>query len=39
MKIYKHDGKILSIVYKNKDWIEGLNFITPDEMFLQVGSW
>ena len=39
MKIYKHDGKILSIVYKDKDWIEGLNFITPDEMFVQVGSW
>ena len=39
MKIYKHDGKILSIVYRNEDWQEGLNFITPDEMFVQVGSW
>ena len=39
MKIYKHDDKILSIVYREKDWVEGLNFITPDEMFVQVGSW
>ena len=34
MKIYKNDGKILSIVYRNEDWQEGLNFITPDEMFV-----
>ena len=39
MKVYKHDGKILSIVYRDEDWIEGLNFITPNEMFVQVGSW
>jgi len=39
MKIYKHDGKIISILYRDEDWIEGLNFITPNEMFIQVGSW
>jgi len=39
MKIYKHNGKILSIVYRDEDWKEGLNFITPNEMFIQVGSW
>ena len=39
MKIYKHQGEILSIVYKDEDWVEGLNFITPNEMFVQVGSW
>lgn len=39
MKIYKHKGKILSIVYRDDDWVEGLNFITPNEMFVQVGSW
>ena len=39
MKIYKHDGKILSIVYMEEDWVEGLNFITPDDLFIQVGSW
>ena len=39
MKIYKHEGKILSIVCKEEDWVEGLNFITPDELFVQVGLW
>jgi len=39
MKIYKDKGKILSIVYRDEDWVEGLNFITPDELFIQVGSW
>jgi len=39
MKIYKNDGKIISILYRDEDWIEGLNFITPNEMFVQVGSW
>ena len=39
MKIYKHNGKIISIVYREKDWVEGLNFITPSELFIQVGSW
>ena len=39
MKIYKNKGKIISIVYRDEDWVEGLNFITPDEMYVQVGSW
>lgn len=39
MKTIKHKGKIISIIYRDEDWIEGLNFITPDEMFVQVGSW
>jgi hypothetical protein len=39
MKIYKHNNKILSIVYRDNDWKKGLNFITPDELFIQVGSW
>tara|TARA_B100000965_G_C19516794_1_gene724581 strand:+ start:296 stop:694 length:399 start_codon:yes stop_codon:yes gene_type:complete len=39
MKIIKHKDKILSIIYRDEDWTEGLNFITPGEMFIQVGSW
>lgn len=31
--------KISCIIYRNDDWVEGLNFITPNEMFIQVGSW
>jgi len=39
MQKIEHDGKIISIIYRDEDWVEGLNFITPDEMFVQVGSW
>ena len=37
-KIIK-DEKIIAIIYRDQDWTEGLNFITPDELFVQVGSW
>ena len=39
MKIIKNNKKIIVIIYRDQDWIEGLNFVTPDEMFVQVGSW
>lgn len=39
MKKIEHKGKIISIIYRDDDWVEGLNFITPDELFVQVGSW
>ena len=39
MKIYEKNGQIISIVYRDQDWVEGLNFITPEDMFIQVGSW
>jgi hypothetical protein len=39
MKKIEHNGQIISIIYRDKDWVKGLNFITPDEMFVQVGSW
>ena len=39
MKKIEHDGYIISIIYRDSDWVKGLNFITPDELFLQVGSW
>jgi hypothetical protein len=39
MEIIKHSEKIISIIYRNDDWTKGLNFITPDEMYIQVGSW
>lgn len=37
-KIVK-DDKIIAIIYRDSDWVEGLNFITPNDLFLQVGSW
>ena len=39
MEEIKHNGKIISIIYRDSDWIKGLNFVTPDELFVQVGSW
>jgi len=39
METIKHKDKIISIIYRDSDWVEGLNFITPDNLFMQVGSW
>ena len=29
--------KIISIIYRDDDWVEGLNFITPNELFCSSG--
>lgn len=39
MEVIKIEDKISCIVYRENDWVKGLNFITPNEMFIQVGSW
>ncbi len=39
MEIIKYKKRIISIIYRDNDWQEGLNFITPDELFVQAGSW
>ena len=39
MERIEHDDKIISIIYRDSDWVKGLNFITPDELFIQVGVW
>ncbi len=39
MQTIKKNGKINVIIYRDEDWEEGLNFITPDNLFIQVGSW
>ena len=39
MKKIIHNDRIIAIIYREKDWKEGLNFITPDSLFIQVGSW
>lgn len=39
METIKHNGNILAIVYRDEDWVQGLNFITPNDLFVQVGSW
>ena len=39
MQRIEHEGRIISIIYRDDDWVKGLNFITPGDMFVQVGSW
>lgn len=39
MQMIKDGDEIITIIYREKDWKEGLNFITPDSTFLQAGSW
>lgn len=31
--------RVSCIIYRDEDWVKGLNFITPNDMFVQVGSW
>jgi len=38
LKITNKD-KIICIILKDNDWEEGLRFITPESLFLQVGTW
>ena len=39
MKVYEYDNQVYCILYKDEDWIKGLNFITKDDYFIQAGSW
>lgn len=39
MKEYKYLNRVLCLVYRDEDWVKGLNFITSDEYFIQAGSW
>ena len=38
-KINDSKGNLLCIVFKDEDWEEGLNFVTDNSLFIQVGSW
>ncbi len=33
------DGRLLAVVWRDSDWAPGLQFCTPDELFIQVGCW
>lgn len=38
-QIKDKQDNLLCIVYRDSDWTEGLNFITDNPLFIQVGSW
>ena len=39
MRIIENEGRIIAIVYLKRDWVEGLNFLTPPDLNIQVSSW
>lgn len=39
MKPIELDGKVVAIFHKADAWKEGLDFLTPNETFIQAGTW
>ena len=39
MKAIKHNGETIAILHASNDWKEGLDFLTPNETFIQAGTW
>lgn len=39
MESIKKDGTIYAVVHKKEQWKEGLDFLTGNESFIQVGTW
>ena len=39
MTKYEFEEKTFCIVYSDKDWKKGLNFITSEDYYIQAGSW
>jgi uncharacterized protein YjlB len=35
----EHQGELLAIVRRADEWPDGLSFCTPDELFIQAGTW
>ena len=39
MKKYDQNGVLICIIHRKSDWKKGLDFITSDEEFIQLGTW
>jgi len=39
MKEIRHQNNIVALIHKSEDWAEGLEFLTPNETFIQTGTW
>jgi len=39
IRVIKDKGKVIAIIYRNEDWVKGLNFLTPSDLNIQVSSW
>ena len=38
MEVIERDGQIISIIHRDEDWKKGLDFLTPNDLFVQVGT-
>jgi len=39
METIEKNGVCYAILHRKNDWKEGLDFLTPDKIFCQVGTW
>jgi hypothetical protein len=39
MKTIEYENTLYAIIQRKEDWEEGLQFLTPNELFCQVGTW
>ena len=39
MEKIEDGGALLALVWRDSDWVDGLTFPTPDDLFVQVGLW
>jgi hypothetical protein len=39
MREIKHDGKRVAIFHRAGEWKAGLDFVTPNDTFIQAGTW
>jgi len=39
METIEKNGEVYAIIHRGSDWKDGLDFLTPDETFCQVGTW
>ena len=39
MEKIENNGRLLAIIWRDSDWTPGLNFPTPDDLFIQAGGW
>ena len=39
MEKIENGGRLLAIIWREADWTPGLNFPTPENLFIQAGCW
>ena len=39
MELKASNGELLAIIHSSTDWEHGLNFLTSNDLYIQVGTW